>query len=120
MDIKLDTLGDLKLTDSNDDLELVDGADAIAQDITSRLRTFLGEWFLDTRIGMPYFQKILGQKPRINVLQSIFTDAISQTPGVNKINDLSIEYSGASRVLSISFRADTVSGTLEYKREFIV
>lgn len=120
MDLQLDTIGDLRLTDAGDDLVLVDGIDAIAQDLTTRLRTFQGEWFLDTRIGMPYFQKVLGQKPRIGVLQSLFGEAILSTPGVNSFNDLSIDYSGVNRVLSISFRADTVSGTLEYKKEFIV
>jgi len=120
MDLKLDTTGDLALTAELDDLVLVDGADAIAQDVSTRLKAFQGEWFLDTRVGMPYFQKILGQKPRLSVLQSIFRDAVLSTPGVNSINDLVLDYVGETRVLSISFRCDTVEGPLEYKEEFII
>lgn len=121
MDLKLDTNWDLELTADGSDLLLVDGVDAIAQDLTTRLRTFLGEWFLDKRVGMPYFQQILGQKPRLNLLNSIFANAILQTPGIiGPINDLVIEFDGVTRNLSVSFRCDTVEGELTYNEEFIV
>lgn len=46
------------------DLEIANGdfalchdeAHAIAQAISIRLKTFSGEWFLDTRVGLPYDQ----------------------------------------------------------------
>ena len=118
-DIRLGTDGDLYLNADND-LELIEGVDAIAQDISTRLQTFLGEWYLDERIGMPYFQQILGQKPRLGLVRSLYNDAIISTPGVNTINDLTLDYNTTTRALSISFRADTVSGALVYEKEFVL
>jgi len=37
--------------------------EAIAQAARCRLRTFLGEWFLDSSIGVPWFEQVLGVKP---------------------------------------------------------
>lgn len=121
MDLKLDNDHDLTLTASGDDLVLVDGVEAIRQDIDTRLRTFLAEWFLDLRVGMPYFQKVLGQKPRLPILQSLFVRAVVETPGVlAPLNDFEIDFDGATRRLSVSFRCDTVEGELTYNKEFIV
>lgn len=118
MDLKLDVNGDLLI--DNDDLATVDGLDAIAQDLSTRLKFFQGSWHLDTRLGMPYYPRILGEKPRINVVKSIFADAISSTPGVTAINDLVVDYAGATRALSVSSRVGTTLGTLDYTLEFII
>jgi len=119
VDIRLDTDGDLYLTEDND-LDLVDGTDAIAQDVSTRLQTFLGEWYLDERIGMPYFQQILGKKPRLALVRSIYNDAILSTPGINTVNDLELDYESGTRTLRVAFRADTISGSLVYGKEFVL
>jgi hypothetical protein len=119
-------MADLKLTTDHDlefsggDLVLLDGVDAIAQDCDIRMMTFLGEWFLDTRIGVPYFEKILGEKPRLVALKGIFRDAIMSTPGIESISDFQIDFDGLSRELSISFLADTVEGTFSYNKELVI
>lgn len=117
-DLKLTTGHDIEI--SNGDIVLVSGVAAIAQDCDVRLKTFLGEWFLDTRIGVPYFEKILGAKPRLVALKGIFRDAIMSTPGIESITDFLIDYSGATRQLSISFVAETVDGSFAYDKELIV
>ena len=118
MDIKLDYTNDI--TFENDDLVLLDGVDAIGQDVSIRLQTFLGEWFLDIRIGMPYFTKILGQKPRLAAVESIFKDAILSTPGIISITDLEIDYVEETSGLTVDFHADTEEGPLDYNKEFIL
>ena len=118
-DIRLGTDGDVYLNEDND-LELIEGVEAIAQDVSTRLQTFLGEWYLDERIGLPYFQEILGQKPRLGLVRSLYNDAIIATPGINTLNDLSIDYDATTRALSVTFRADTVSGDLVYDKEFVL
>jgi hypothetical protein len=118
-DLKLDTSShDLVIEDNN--LVLVEGADAVAQEVKVRLQFFLGEWFLDTRLGVPYFEKILGQKPRINALKGIFRKAIMSTPGMISMSDFSIAYDGASRVLSVSFTGQASSGTFDFTEELII
>lgn len=118
MDIKLTPSWDIAIED--DTVVLVDGVDAIAQDVRARLQFFLGEWFLDRRIGVPYFEKILGQKPRLPVIKAIFRQAILTTPGVLSVNDLVVAYDGTSRRLDVSFKANTTEGPIVFNRELIL
>jgi hypothetical protein len=53
-DLHLDAFGNLSLTDPDVSL---------AQDVASAIRTFLGECWYDTSLGLPYFEAILGQRP---------------------------------------------------------
>jgi hypothetical protein len=117
MDLKL-TGGDLAI--ENDDLVLLDGVDAVAQHVTTSLKTFQGEWFLDTRIGFPYFDRVLGQKPRLNELEQLYREAILAVPGMLTIEDLNIDFDGATRLLSVSFRGTCTDGVIEYDEEFII
>lgn len=120
-------MSDLKL-DQNNDLDvstgspvMVEDADATAQQIRIRLRMFLGEWFLDTRQGMPYFQKIVGKKRRKALIDSIFRKAIATTPGVKSVDSLMQTFDGATRKLIISFSAAFASGQiLSFEEEFII
>ena len=118
-DIRLTSTGDIDIV--NNDMVLTSGAEAVAQGVSIRLQTFQGEFFLDTRIGMPYFQKILGEKPRIHVLKDIFREAILKEPGVDSIQNLTITYTGADRTLGVSFYGITIDGdTFDYSEDFII
>jgi hypothetical protein len=119
MDLKLDTTTrDLAI--ENDAFVLVDGLDAIRQELEIALSFFKSEWFLDTRLGVPYFEKILGQKPRLNVVKEIFREAIMLVNGVESIFDLNVDFNSSSRICSVSFRAATIEGPLEYTKELIL
>lgn len=120
MDLKLTVPGhDLSVEDG--DLVLLDGVESIAQHLRIRLQFFLEEWFLDTRIGIPYYQRLLGQKPQESVVRAIFRPAIESTPGVEALNDLQVDYDGASRALAVSFRALTDTGEqLVFDEELII
>jgi len=117
MDLKL-TGGDLAI--ENDDLVLVDGVDAVAQHVTTSLKTFQGEWFLDTRVGVPYFDRVLGQKPRLAELEQLYREAIIKVPGMLSIEDMNIDFDGTTRLLSVSFRGTCDDGVIEYNEEFIL
>lgn len=99
--------GDLRLTTGQ--LTLVDGNDAVRQHIANRLRFFLGEWFLDLRQGLPFYQDVLVKNPDRESVRSIFRTTILRTPGVEAVDELQLTVS-ASRVLSVSFRARLEDG----------
>ena len=40
----------------NNDLILIDNTERVAQQVLITLRFWLGEWFLDTREGVPYLE----------------------------------------------------------------
>lgn len=101
MDIKLvNCNGDLD--DSTDNLVLVDGANAVAQDLTTRLRTVQGEWFLDQKIGVPYFRDFLVKNPNMRVIQTIIRQVIAETSGVKELVKLDISLDNQNRTLSIT------------------
>jgi hypothetical protein len=81
--IQLIPEGDLAL--ENGDLVIVTGPEQIRQAIQSRFRMFLGEWFLDLREGVPYFQDILIKSPDEQVIRSVFRRVLQTTPGVLEI-----------------------------------
>jgi hypothetical protein len=118
MDLKLDSNHDLAI--ENNDLVWIDGVDAVAQDVLIRLQFFLGEWFLDTRLGVPWFQKILGEKPRAPLVNQILRKAILTTPGMISINDFTTSYDGVTRKLTVEFRGTADSGTFEFNQELII
>lgn len=118
MDILLDNNHDIDL--STNELQLTSGIDAIAQDLEIALSFFLGEWFLDTRLGVPYFQKIIGQKPRLNVIREIYRKACLQVNGVKSIFDLTLDFDRPTRKLFVSLRAGTIDGVISYTKELIV
>ena len=88
-DIKLDlepgspTYGDILI--ENGEIVLVDGKEAILQDILQTLRTFLEEWFLDLSVGVPWLQQILVKNPNLNHVDALLIDAIGGVPGVDQI-----------------------------------
>ncbi len=53
-----------------------------AQDVASAVRTFLGEVFYDSQLGVRYTQQILGKIAPLAVLQSGIESAALGVPGV--------------------------------------
>lgn len=77
----------------------------VAQRLRIRLLTFLGEWFLDTTYGVPYWT-ILGRKTSKSVVDRIFQTEILKEQGVLEI----LEFNSAlnsNRQYSMSFRVRT-------------
>lgn len=103
-DFAMDTAtGDVDL--SRDDLYFVTGADAVAQHLLIRLRTYKGEWFLDQRVGIPYYSQILVKNPNLAAIQSVYRRAIESTPGVDALTSISLEFDTANRQLTLRFTA---------------
>lgn len=118
MDLKLSG-NDIYINTETWDFELVDDLDAIAQDCDIRMQFFLGEWYLDTRLGIPYYQEILGQKTTIQAVKGILREAILSTPGIQSVFELELDLT-SDRNLAVSFRAESVEGSFEYDKELII
>ena len=54
---------------------------SVAQDVASACRTFLGECWYDTTIGIPYFQQILGHQPSVALVKAQLAAAAATVPG---------------------------------------
>jgi hypothetical protein len=102
-DFALTTDGDLDI--SRDDIFFVTGADAVAQHLKIRLRFVKGEWFLDQRVGIPYYSQIWVKNPNLAAIRSTYRNAILSTPGVDAIERLDLGFEAATRELTLSFSA---------------
>ena len=118
-DLKLDADGDLEIGPDGD-LIIITGIDAIAQHLRIRLQFFRGEWFLDTRLGIPYFEEVLIKSPDLNVVQSLLREAIRETPGVISITSFELDFDGVTRKLSLNFDALTTEGPLRFTEDFVI
>lgn len=107
-DLALDpATGDLALP-----VQLITGADCVAQRLRIRLRFWLGEWFLDQRLGIPYVRSVLVKNPDLVLIRSIFRRVILSTPGVARLDSLVLTHDRAGRRLVIEdFRATFVDGS---------
>lgn len=76
------------------------------------LSYFLGEWFLDTRQGMPYWRFILGQKYDAGIADRIFRKGALATAGVATVDQLITKFDRRSRTLSVPvFKVTLVDGS---------
>lgn len=82
-DILLNECGDVDYTDGR--LTIVTGVDAIRQRWLIYIRTFLGEWFLDQSIGVPYYQRVLKKAVSRQALKQVFRDGTLEVPGVIQV-----------------------------------
>ena len=55
---------------------------SLAQDAATACRTFLGECYYDTTIGVPYWQDILGHFPALTLVKAELEAAALTVPGV--------------------------------------
>ena len=64
--------------DINGNIALAGTPYSYAQDVASAVRTFIGECWYNTELGLPYWQQILGQLPPLGYIeQQISTQALT-------------------------------------------
>lgn len=82
---------DIGLDPDTDDLpdlpELITGLDLIQQLIASTVRFFLGEWFLDERVGLPLVEWITTKAPDVQAILARLEQDIRTIPGVVRTED---------------------------------
>ena len=82
----------------------------MAQQVLITLRFWLGEWFLDTREGVPYLEYILVKNPNMSHIKQILTEKINSVDGVNNIVSLDFDFRRITRELYVNFEIDTDYG----------
>lgn len=93
-------------------IRLVEGVDAIVQNMRIRLRFFLGEWFLDQRLGVPWIQRIFVASPDIRDVDQILRRVILSTPGIASVDRFASRFErGERRYYVDEFEAKIVDGS---------
>ena len=105
---KLDADGDLALGSQ----EFLTGysAEEVAQNVRTRLKFFLGEWFLNTSDGTDWFGSVLGKGSTLSSRESVIRRRILLTPGCAGMTAFSITTDIATRELSVNASIVSSSG----------
>lgn len=114
MDIQLDSNGHILLTTNS--LSLVnDRALLVAQRLSIRLRTYLGEWFLDTTMGIDWFADVLLKNVSKQTVDSILQNELSKDKFVVKIKTFSSSVINRNYVCSFSVEIEGMERIVEMK-----
>lgn len=87
--------------DARGSLSVVEGATAVAQHVRQRLKTFEGEWFLDTTAGVPWLAQIMGRAYDPALGEAVVKAEILDTDAVVEITSFSIAFNSERRELQI-------------------
>lgn len=79
----------------------------LAQRLKIKLLTFQSEWFLDTTIGIPYFQVIFTRGVSKTTIDSIYQEAILSEPDVIEIAEFNSIIDVETRSYRLSFKVRT-------------
>ena len=87
-----------------------ESAEVVAQRLSIRLKTFLGEWFLDVEYGVPYYQQILAKKTTKVAVDRIFQQQILSERGVRELVSFSSTFE--NRQYNMSFKVRVMNGSV--------
>lgn len=98
---------------SGNDFSLNNGKLSLTEDVRTlteqRLKTalsfFKGEWRLDPRLGIPYFNDVLKKDVDFSRVRALMVETILQDPQIARIERLSLFYDKDTRALSLEFEA---------------
>lgn len=113
IDLELGTDGDIQIY-NGDLVYITETRNAIAQFLAQRLKLILSEWFLDSSLGVPWFQEILIKNPNFEAIDAIIKKTIIETNGVTELVELNYDFAAQTREFSIEFTANTAEGELNF------
>ena len=79
---------------------LVD-ADAIPQLVKQRLKTFKGELFMNTKLGVPYYQTIFKKGVSNFLIYNELKKVVEEVYGVIKVEDMTLKIDNKKRELIV-------------------
>ena len=78
--------------DASGNVALASEPYSIAQDVASAVRTFQGECWYDTTLGLPYWQQILGHYPPASLIKKKVSQEALKVPDVADVNTVAISF----------------------------
>ena len=114
----MSTITTLRLDQNNDpdwDINSVlSDQQAVEKIIYTTIFLLLGEWWEQTNVGTPMFQKILGNpasQKGLQVMSAAMVERISTVPYVSSMDDVSVSFDPVSRGFSFSAQITTAFST---------
>lgn len=85
---------------SDGNIAVVRDAEAVGQHVRQRLKTFFGEWFMDTDAGVEWLTEILGNDYDPAKAEAVIKAEILATHGVREITGFSVRFNRTTRELA--------------------
>lgn len=117
--LKLTAGGDIAIENGSFVL-LTDLTAETAQRLTTKFRFFLGEWYLNTLLGFPWYEKVLKKNPSLSEIRVICRETITLDEGVTTLDTLALDFTSATRRLSIAFTATLIDGSVLTVSDFLL
>lgn len=96
------------------DLYIMDGADAVRQQLYIKLNLWREEWFLDTEFGTPYLQEILGKQITLGGAVAAIKKSVLEISDIYDIQEFTYNFNRSERRLVVSFIAATQFGLIRF------
>lgn len=96
------------LLDANGNIAMATEPYSLAQDAASAIKTFLGECWWDTTVGVPYMTTILGRDPPLALLKAYLQKAALTVPNTTAATVFIASYT--NRVVSGQVRVTGATG----------
>jgi len=109
------------MTDDSNDLALTsagrlqletDEVIAASIKLKHRFQFFKGEWFLDTRIGVPYFEVVYVKNPDIELIRRVIRRIILSCPPIVDVKKVDVFYLPKLRTCAFEFQAVAADGQI--------
>lgn len=101
-DIKLNTDGDLDVSDMGD----ISLTESIRQAVTIRLRWIHDEWRLGPDLGFNWFEDVFVKNPNIERIKMLIRNEIAQVEGVTNVSVTDAVYDKQKRTATFYFKYD--------------
>lgn len=75
-----------------------------------RFQFFEAEWFLDKRLGIPYFRIVFVKNPDFAVIRTLFRKVVLSVPVIATCDELAFGYDNATRAMFFAFAAFASDG----------
>jgi hypothetical protein len=105
---RLDSNGDYTFGQGSTNF-LINSPATVAQAVSTALRLFQGEWFLDITAGVPWITSVAGVNTR-DTADSVVKQAILGVTGVLNIVSYSSSFDTAKRIFSVTATINTQFG----------
>ena len=102
--------GDLAIC--NGDLEINNDGTSVTQAVKERLRSFAGEWFLDSE-GLPYLTDIWGKTANYRTIHALLLETVTQTEGVAVVTKFDLTLNTETRQLSLICEFQSIFNSAE-------
>ncbi len=86
-------------------------SEEVAQLLYTRFKMFQGEWFLDTTLGFPWLQLVLGKKTPQGIVAQLFRNVITGCPGIASLDQFNMNFISGTRTAKPTFSCTLKDGT---------